>query len=835
MKSFFSKLFRGKKSSEAHRFPPALASRLDLFDYVNFTLSDLQIVKLTLESGEEAKAFEQFFHHLKIRHASRSLWRKRDGIAARLQDENAARRAEIIDAAESIRKHQFRLFGKHAVDIGDPIDWNAAYEPGISGKAPSWPPGSSYQREGVLTAKQGDIRFTWNLNRQQHFLDLGQAYWCTGREEFTREFMDDVSAWIEQNPYHQSVNWLDSYEIALRGIFWIFGYLFFFSSDTVDAEFVSRFYHSLFLQAHTVHDLLNASAKQMETHHLVMSAAFLYLAGIVFPEYAQSKALSKFGWDILQWDTAWLTLDQLVGESLASLVTSIEAYCIVLILRQIHRVHVPVAVTKGLATMLRQMSLFVKPNGKLTRVGEHHTVQVLRGMFAQTEDFRYLFSLAAVLTSDGELKHLGQSFDEPLLWFLGTEGRDHFEALNVKGAAQQSYLAPNQSYAVMRSGWGPENGYCIISNNPSRPPRGQRLKHSDLLSVEVYANGHELLIDAGPYSFRDENEWNQYFCSTYAHNSLTVDRIKHLDFAEPGVGGEFDRWVSTDTFDLISGYHTGFEELEEPIRHRRSIFYWKPGYWIICDLLTGEGRHYFDQFFHFSPLRLQVDFAHKGVNVKLDQQRCFTLIPIVRDDLGVMIYTGGDTPDSGWISDGYRHRTQAPYIKFTKQTRVPTAFYTLLHAYNADTPYAVEGRQLRVTTEAGTPLLLSDVSAVEVSLPHETHQFILLHRGQQVIQYDDVRFEGEMLFLRKTGDRVLECFLQTATLLKIGERVVFACDTPVEGFCLRVDDDDVIHVTCAGTCTFRTQLAPIRQLLVNDRKVLVKSEGQTSVITTSRV
>lgn len=834
MKSLFSKLFGSNKSSKLQRFPAELSSQFELFQYLNFSLSDLQIIKLTLDSGQEVKAFEQFFHHIKTRHTSRSMWRKREAIVGMLENDYETFIPQLVEAGESILRHQFRLFAKHSIDTGSAVDWNTGYEGGQQGELPCWKPGTSYSLSQVLTDPKGDIRFVWNLNRHQQFLDLGKAYWYTGKEEFAREFIDEVTTWISQNPYHQSVNWLDTYEIALRGIFWVFGYLFFFSSECVDENFFCRFYHSLFLQAHTVHDLVQSSIKMLETHHLVASAVFLYLAGTVFPEYQHSKQFSKCGWDILQWSTNGLTLDQIVRESLASLVNSIELYCIVLLIRRIHRYHVPQPVTKGLVTMLHQMSLFVKPNGKLTRVGEHQPIQLLQGMYSQSEDFQYLFSLAAVLVNDVELKGLGHTFDESLIWFLGPEGYEAFKQFTARPLPQQSYLAPNRSYAVMRSGWEEESGYCIIANNPFRTQRGQRLKHSDLLSIEVYANGHELLIDAGPYSLQDTEEWNEYFCSVYAHNGLTVDRIKHLDFAERGVRGEFDRWVSTDSFDLLSGYHTGFEELEEPIRHRRSLFYWKPGYWIICDLLTGEGRHFFDQYFHFSPLRLHVDFAHKGVNVRLDSRRCFSLIPIVRDDLDVMIFTGGDTPDSGWISDGYKHRRQAPFIKYTKQARVPTGFYTLLYAYNADELYQIGGRQLRVSSDQGTPLLSEEVSAVEVSFTHETHQFILMHKSLQPIQFENVHFRGEMLFVRKAGERLLEVLLHNTTFLKIGDCIVFQCETPVEGFCIRIVDD-VVHVSCSGTYTFRTQLSPIQELLVNDRRVFLKPDGDMVVVTTSRV
>jgi hypothetical protein len=161
-------------------------------------------------------------------------------------------------------------------------------------------------------------------------------------------------------------------------------------------------------------------------------------------------------------------------------------------------------------------------------------------------------------------------------------------------------------------------------------------------------------------------------------------------------------------------------------------------------------------------------------------------------------------------------------------------FYTLLHAYNADDPHQIEGRQLRVSSEEGMPLLSEEISAVEVSFEHETHQFVLMHRSPQPIHFENAHFSGEMLFVRKTEERLLEVFLHNATFLQIEDCVIFQCKTPVEGFCIRIFDE-VVHVSCAGTYTFQTQLSPIQELLVNERKVFLKPEGNMLVVSTSRV
>jgi len=838
----FSKLFGQKRifksretSVKALEFPTDFSTKFDIFQYLNFNIPDLQLVKLSLDSKQQEKAFEQFFRYIKTRQTPifTCNWWKREEIVQTLKEQYPESVPNLLKAADKILQHKFLLFSKHTIHTGTPILWSGNYEEGINHNNKIWESGKTYSKSSLLAETRGDIHFVWELNRHQHFLDLGKAYWYTGEEEFVQEFMAEIIDWIAQNPYPLSVNWVDSYEIALRGLFWIFGYMFFFPSDHVDEEFFCRFYQFLIFHGHAAYESLGTSSGALKSHHIVASAAFLYLLGTVFPEYIHSKTWSKFGWDILQWESKLLSLENIIQSSLASLVNSVELYCTVLVVRKNNRYHISHTIIEGLTKMLEQLSIFVKPDGTLARFDEEPPVQLTRGMYAQSKSFRYLFSMAAVLLKKGEFRALGKTFEEPLLWFFGTQGTQDFEKLAVKPLSQRSILVSNSSYAVMRSGWEQDSGYCIISNDASKTKRQYDLKHTDLLSFELFANGNELLTDSGPYSLQETDEWNQYFCSIAAHNSITVDRIKNINFSDRNIRGKFDQWVSTPIFDFLSGYHTGFGDLEEPVTHRRSIFYFKPNYWIISDLLTGEGQHFFDQYFHFPSLRLNVDFVNKGVNIQIDQHRHFTLMPISPEDMDVMIFTGGDSPDSGWISDGYKYKVEAPFIKYGKRARVPVYFHTLLCAYNSEKALNISGRQLHVFSQ-DAPLLSDEVSALEISIEYQTHYLVLLHKKRQQIQFDNITFSGKLFFMRKQDGEILELILHDATLLTMGDLVIFQSDTPVEGFTLQVSDDS-LHVLCSGSYTFRTQLPQINHVFVNERKAFLKQKDDMTLVSTSRV
>ncbi len=844
LKSMFSRLFKQMprlKSNEVTGvkipFPTDLSEKDKIFQYLNFSIPELQSIKTASEFGNMEKAFEQFLGYLKTRHSPVGLcnWWKRCEIKEMLKEEYPKAVLSIVEAGDKILQHRFLLFSTHEIQSDTPISWSRSYEEGASFDTEQWKPGRRYTASGLLEDSYNDIHFVWTFNRHQHFLDLGKAYWYTGDETYVEEFMRQINGWIAQNPYPQSVNWVHDYEIALRGIFWLFGYTFFLPSELITEHFYCRFYQMLLYHAHAVYESLQSASKNSSrSHHVVAQAAFLYLLGLICPEYVHSKILGAFGWNILQWKSELLTLDDVFDNSLAGFISSIELYCLVIAVRTNNRYHIPRWFIEGLTALFERLTLFIKPSGDLCGFGETPPEKLLPGMYTQTANFRYLFAIAALLLKNSTLKTFGSAFEEPLLWFFGKQGFRDFDRMTTTSPGQSSCLIPDSPYALMRSGWGRDSGYCLISTGLDCSHSPHELKHADLLSFELHVNGQDYLIDSGPYSLHPTDEWNQYFRSTQAHNGIAVDRIMHIDFGIKQIESRFDRWISTPAFDLVSGYHTGFEDLEEPILHRRSIFYYKPGYWILCDLLTGEGRHFFDQYFHFPPLRLNVDFTNKRVDIETGRHHHLTLMPINPHEMDVTIFTGGETPDSGWISEGYKKKTEASFIKYGKQAIAPVSFHTLLLAYTQENPLNLSGRCLQASLQNDEPLLSHEVSAVQILAEDETHYFALLYQDYQLIKLDNISFSGTLFFLRTRPETVLEIILHNATLLTMNGKILFQSEKPVEHLTLRLEDDS-LYAFCSGNHTFRMQLPHIRQVFVNQRKAFLKHEDDMIFVSTMRV
>ena len=98
-------------------------------------------------------------------------------------------RLGLIARADRLCSGRFDLLGFTDLSFGDPIDWRL--EP-VSGKRT---PMAHWSLVDALHPEvTGDRKVTWELNRHQFFVTLGQAYWLTGDRRYVTAFTQLVSS-----------------------------------------------------------------------------------------------------------------------------------------------------------------------------------------------------------------------------------------------------------------------------------------------------------------------------------------------------------------------------------------------------------------------------------------------------------------------------------------------------------------------------------------------------------------------------------------------------------------------------------------------------------------
>src|ERR671919_121156 len=83
-----------------------------------------------------------------------------------------------------------------------------------------WP-----RRDGAFMtrgeARGWDPKRVWEPSRHQHFLVLGAAAALTGDHRYADEVADQLAGWIAQNPPRLGIHWMESLELALRLLSWL--------------------------------------------------------------------------------------------------------------------------------------------------------------------------------------------------------------------------------------------------------------------------------------------------------------------------------------------------------------------------------------------------------------------------------------------------------------------------------------------------------------------------------------------------------------------------------------------------------------------------------------
>ena len=83
----------------------------------------------------------------------------------------------------------------------------------------------------------GDHKVIWELNRHQHWLALGRAFWLTGDRAVSRPLSStELASWLDANPPLIGVNWASMLELGFRSLSWLWAIQFFADAATADDD-----------------------------------------------------------------------------------------------------------------------------------------------------------------------------------------------------------------------------------------------------------------------------------------------------------------------------------------------------------------------------------------------------------------------------------------------------------------------------------------------------------------------------------------------------------------------------------------------------------------------
>jgi len=578
----------------------------------------------------------------------------------------AAEKARVVRCAEEIAGGRFPYFSHLWADAGMPPDW---FRNPFTGER--FVADRHWSEIGELAPDKGDIKFIWELSRFAWAFNLARVYVLTGDDKFAETFWLLFEDWVGANPPQRGVNWKCGQECAFRIVAFCFCLNAFRESRGTTDERVRLLIGAIASHARRIERNIEFALSLKNTHS-ISEAMGLFTAGVLFPRLRGASDWRRRGYNLLIKEA----LRQIYPDgsyiqhsmnyqrlALQSLLWSGR-------LAELNGQPFPPELLKRLeASLLFLYQMSDEKTGRMPNYGANDGVVLLPLNNCDYLDYRPVLQSMTYFLRRERLFDRG-AWDEDAVWLFGAEAL----SVPLRSVKRVSFSADCGGYYTLRG----ERSWAFIRCHTYR----DRPLQADMLHLDLWFDGENLLRDAGSFRYHCPEPWQSYFKSTAAHNTIEIDqsnqmrevgtflwlhwtrsRIRH-NYESPN--GERGYW---------EGEHYGYCSLPCRAVHRRAVVRWRDT-WIIIDDILGEGRA-------TAALRwrlMDAEWRESGDDTfSTAESFRLRIFPARVDEVRSSLVRGKIEPKpEGWESLYYGERVAVPTVLVELGGRLPMRVITIL-------------------------------------------------------------------------------------------------------------------------------------------------------------
>ncbi|UGU18218.1 heparinase II/III family protein [Sinomicrobium kalidii] len=505
----------------------------------------------------------------------------------------------------------------------------------------------------------GDPEWTFMLNRHRYWVDLGKAYFFTGKEKYASTFVEQVTHWIDNNPVLESNQWKSwrRIEAGIRAENWIKTFELVKNSRHITPQFLEKLLDALYVHAEFIDRGYNRHSQMsnwgvLEFHGLFNLAVFLdkFKAAEKWRESAIDKLNTCIQNQVPDDGTQWEQSPMYHNEVF-------HCYLNTILLAQRKNIELPETTLQKTKDMAYANVEWQKPNYHEPLLGD-----------SDDNDLRGLLTTAAIVFKDKTIRSRAyDTLDYHNFFVFGKEKQKKYSNMDGQEPDFLSAYQQNSGDLYSRSSWKEDAYYS--SFHMKRLGGGH--SHDNLLHFTLFAHGRDYLIDGGRYTYVN-NKWRKYFKDNKAHNTLGVDGLPNSAYAgswgnayEARSEGVFTK--ITKDYDYAEAINTAYLRLEDPVWMKRRMIYIKPDLWILVDSFNGKEEHTYSRYFNFPDKQVEIQngglsTTHAGNNLHIR--------PLKKPEIQL---------EDAWWSPEYNLKKPVKRAELYKKKKGFTSFITLLY------------------------------------------------------------------------------------------------------------------------------------------------------------
>jgi len=443
-------------------------------------------------------------------------------------------RGPFFDTPEVVRsgpkpgtlwQDEAELFSFHKITIKDtPPDWLAGPLTGAKVKQTDRP----WYVIPDFDPEVGDIKLIWELSRMAWLLPFAQRAKRGDAKALSRLnlWLED---WVSKNPPYTGPNWKCGQEASLRVLHLIIAEHILGSATPAFSDLIKLHLKRI---APTV-----SYATAQDNNHGTSEATALFIGG----HFIGDKKMENMGRKLLENRVA-----RLVGDDGSFAQYSVVYHRVMLDALSLsewwRQTHSLPSFSEGLKTKMRAASdwlfrLTDPTTGDAPNMGANDGAQILRLTDAPYRDFRPSVALAQALWNEARVFKDCEACQRHLAW------------LEIETNTEEtSDIRPSSP--------GEDGGFAVITRGMTNAQTKVVLRHprfnfrpsqSDVLHLDLWYKGENLLRDGGTYSYNTDPKLMAYFNGAHGHNTVEFDGQDQMPRLGRFLLGD---WLKTDNFEF---------------------------------------------------------------------------------------------------------------------------------------------------------------------------------------------------------------------------------------------------------------------------------------------
>jgi uncharacterized heparinase superfamily protein len=672
----------------------------------------------------------------------------REVLARRILQEFPGSGREAVARAERVLAGQYDLLGYERLCFASAtseIDWHL--DPVYQRRAPV----AFWTTVPFLDPACGDHKIIWELNRHQHWLTLGRAFWLTGEIRFRERALGELASWLDANPPLTGINWTSMLELGFRTLSWLWTLNFFIDpAETGERPWSIDLLVGLDRQLE--HIERNLSHYFSPNTHLLGEALALYVTSRALPIFKRSARREALGRRILCDEIArQIAADG--GHCERSTYYhryTLDFYLLALAVARVTGDAAAARFHEAVARLASAARLLADDRGRLPHIGDDDGGEAMPLTGRPADDVCGSLATASAILARPDLG-IGPPTEETL-WLLAhptfesaLDGARH----SPSHRSPSSDALPDTGYYVSRSAAG---DHLVMDGGPHGYQNGGHA-HADALSLALSVRRVPLLIDPGTGSYTADRALRDRLRSTVMHNTLTLDERSQSTPIGPfhwssTASATIRRWQTNAAFDYFEAAHDGYR----PLEHRRHVLA-LPGDVIVvadlvADLVAGEGIHRADMHWHVDP-RWRIDVSGRRAVFTTATDRAQLVVPRGF----IEAFAGDETTGLGWHSPVYGRVEPSTTLRVRMDFHAPSWIVAVFGLNPAGELLDVE--TVPVWAEAG---VLEHSIALWISRAGSTDHVLIAHStgaAGSTWRVGEVETDARVLFWRHEANGLL--------------------------------------------------------------------------------